>query len=66
MEREGVRPMDAGSSIERKMDDVGTTTYQLSKRTGIKHELLRRSLHRKRKLSADEYISILSVLEGDS
>ena len=58
--------MDAISSIKRKMNENGTTTYQLSNRTGIKYELLRRSLHNKRKLSADEYISILCVLEGDS
>lgn len=55
--------MDAVANIKSKMDETGTTTYQLSKRTGIKYELLRRSLHKKRKLSADEYISLLSILE---
>ena len=41
--------MDTISSIKRKMNENGTTTYQLSKRTGIKYELLRRSLHNKRR-----------------
>lgn len=36
------------------MNENGTTTYQLTKRTGIKYELLRRSLHNERKLTADE------------
>lgn len=55
--------MDAITNIKRKMNETGTTIYQLSKETGIKYELLRRSLCKKRKLSADEYVSILNALE---
>lgn len=49
--------------ISKKISEIlnakGFSIYKLSKLTGIKYELLRRTMIGKRKLSADELILIL-------
>ena len=45
--------------LEREMRVRGITLYRLSKMTGIRYELLRRSFHGARKLTAEELVLIL-------
>lgn len=46
-----------GAALKRR----GITVYRLSKITGIKYELLRRSLAEERKLTAVELVEILKA-----
>ena len=55
--------MKAVTTIKKIMDKKGLTLYCLSKQSGIKYELLRRSLQGKRKLSADEYLLIIDTID---
>lgn len=50
-------------ALKRHLDKKGITIYRLAKETGIKYELLRRVFVGKRKLTADELLCILSVVD---
>ena len=44
--------------LKNRLEEKGITVYRLSKLTGIRYELLRRTLNGERKLTADELILI--------
>lgn len=46
--------------IKEAMAEKGISIYEVSKSTGIRYELLRRTLNESRKLRADELLIILS------
>lgn len=47
------------AKLKAILKERNISIYQLSKLSGIKYELLRRSLNSQRKLSATEFITIL-------
>ncbi len=47
-------------NLKQEFEKKQLTIYKVSKLTGIKYELLRRSLNEKRRLAADELILILT------
>ena len=46
-------------NIQRELDKKNITIYELSKRTGIVYELLRRVFNGSRRLPAEEFVLIL-------
>ena len=44
--------------LKSRLEEKGITIYQLSKSTGIRYELLRRTFNGSRKLTADELVLI--------
>ena len=50
------------SYINQAMTDTKTSISELSDKTGIRYELLRRTLHGKRKMTAQEFVTILDSL----
>ncbi len=55
--------MKAYEVIDAKVQERGITNAELSRRTGIDSELLRRSLIGARKIAADEFIVLCRELE---
>ena len=54
--------IDVLKYINQAVEDKQTSIAELSNRTGIRYELLRRTLHGKRKMTANEFILILEAL----
>lgn len=50
--------MQAYEVVSRRVERTGITVAELARRTDINHLLLRRSLHGKRVLKADELVSL--------
>lgn len=56
------KKVKATEKLQEILDRRGITLYKLAKLTGIRYELLRRSFHGKRRMSADEYLYIMEIL----
>lgn len=57
--------MDVIAVINRRVKERGISNAELARRTGIRPELLRRCLKRKRVLKASELVSICRELRLD-
>lgn len=55
--------MDIAKTIKTYLDDQGIKQSHIAKKTGIKINAINLSLNGKRKLLADEYVSICNSLE---
>lgn len=54
--------MDIQKSIYKYMTSHGISIKYIADKTGIRYELLRRSLHNRRNMTASELVNILEVL----
>lgn len=55
--------MQINEAIKRRADKRGISCAELARRTGMKSELLRRSLKNTRKFRAEELINVCAELE---